>query len=108
MRTTEAVFRALASPVRREILHILRQSELTAGEIGEHFDITGPSVSRHLAVLKAAELVVDERQGNTIIYRLEPERLANTVGDFLSAVCPTQAMARRSRGNENDETEPQT
>ena len=87
---TEAVFKALADPTRRRILRDLKKAQLPAGEIASHFPISGPSVSRHLSVLKAAGLVTERRQANQVIYSLAPERLAVTVGSFLSAVCPDQ------------------
>jgi len=62
--------KALSDPTRREILELLKKSKLTAGEIVEHFDITGAAVSRHLSVLKDADLIRDERQGKFIIYEL--------------------------------------
>ena len=63
-------FKALADPTRRRILQLLNEGDLTAGEIAEHFDMTKPSVSDHLAILKQAGLVTDERQGQNILYRL--------------------------------------
>ncbi len=87
---TQAVFKALADPTRRRILRDLKKAPLPAGDIASHFPISGPSVSRHLAVLKAAGLVTERRQANKVIYSLAPERLAVTVGSFLSAVCPDQ------------------
>ena len=89
------VFRALADPTRRQILQELRDGPLAAGEIVSRFDISAPSVSRHLSILKAAELVSERRQGNRIIYSLEPEQLAFCLGDFLGAVCPSQVLERR-------------
>src|SRR5579863_8561635 len=86
-----AVFKALADPTRRRILEQLRKGELPAGEVASRFPISGPSVSRHLAVLKAAGLVAERRQANRILYSLVPERLATTVGAFLSIVCPDAA-----------------
>ena len=62
--------RALADPIRREILNLLKGGKLTAGEIADHFDVTAASISRHLSVLKDAELIRDERQGKFIIYEL--------------------------------------
>lgn len=62
--------RALSDPVRREILHLLRDGAMPAGEIAEHFDITGAAVSRHLSVLKAADLIRDTREGKFIYYDL--------------------------------------
>lgn len=63
-------FQALSNPCRREIIKLLRWKNLSAGEIAGHFDIAQPSVSRHLDVLKRAELVTTERKGNQIIYSL--------------------------------------
>ena len=62
--------RALADPIRREILNLLKGRRLSAGEITAHFDVTGASVSRHLSVLKDADLIRDERQGKFIYYEL--------------------------------------
>ena len=62
--------RALADPIRREILNLLKTSRLSAGEIGEHFDVTGASISRHLSVLKEADLIRDTREGKFIYYDL--------------------------------------
>lgn len=64
------VFKALADPTRREILDLLKEQNLTAGEIADHFQISKPSISRHLNVLKEAELVWDERKANYIVYSL--------------------------------------
>jgi len=94
MKTVSRIFRALADPTRRQILQELKGCELAAGEIAARFPISGPSISRHLAILKGADLVSERRQGNRILYRLEPDRIASTMGDFLSAVCPTQALHR--------------
>ena len=63
-------FKALADPVRRDILTLLKQGRLSAGEITEHFDITAAAISRHLSVLKEADLIRDERQGKFIYYEL--------------------------------------
>lgn len=62
--------KALADPIRREILNLLKDGKLSAGEITEHFDVTGASISRHLSVLKEAELIRDTREGKFIIYEL--------------------------------------
>jgi DNA-binding transcriptional ArsR family regulator len=82
------VFRALADPTRRQILTDLRDGELAAGEIAARFPISGPSISRHLSVLKGAGLVAERREANRIYYSLLEDRLAVSVGNFLSAVCP--------------------
>jgi len=62
--------RALADPTRRTILNLLKRSRLSAGEIAEHFDISLPAVSKHLAVLKEADLIRDQREGKYIFYEL--------------------------------------
>jgi DNA-binding transcriptional ArsR family regulator len=91
------VFRALADPTRRQVLQELRGGELAAGEIADRFPISGPSISRHLAILKSAGLVRERRDANRIMYSLVEERLAVCVGNFLSAVCPEQVVLRRRR-----------
>jgi DNA-binding transcriptional ArsR family regulator len=92
-----SVFRALADPTRRQILRDLRGGELTAGEIAGRFPITGPSVSRHLSILKGAGLVRERRDANRIRYSLVEDRLASCLGGFLSVVCPEQVVLRRRR-----------
>ena len=90
-----SVFRALADPTRRQILQDLRDSELSAGDIASRFPIKGPSVSRHLSILKGAGLITERRDGNRILYALAGERLALCLGGFLSVVCPEQVVLRR-------------
>ena len=98
-----SVFRALADATRRQILQDLRHGELAAGDIAARFPISGPSVSRHLSVLKAAGLVAERREANHIYYSLVEERLANSVGNFLSAVCPEQVLMRTKRKRSSTE-----
>ena len=62
--------KALADPIRREILNMLKAGRLSAGEIVERFDVTGASISRHLSVLKEADLIRDTREGKYIYYEL--------------------------------------
>ena len=97
------VFRALADPTRRQILRHLRNGDLSAGEITGRFSISAPSISRHLSVLKAAGLVTVRRDANRIYYSLRADRLAATVGSFLSSVCPEAAPSRRLRPNASPE-----
>jgi DNA-binding transcriptional ArsR family regulator len=97
------VFRALADPTRRQILQDLQTGELSAGDIASRFTISGPSISRHLGVLKAAGLVRERRAANRIYYSLVEERLALCVGGFLSAVCPEQVVLRRRRRSRKEE-----
>ena len=62
--------RALSDPIRREILNLLKGGRMAAGQIVEHFDVTGASISRHLSVLKEADLIRDTREGKFIYYDL--------------------------------------
>ena len=62
--------KALADPIRREILNLLKKGRMSAGEIVEHFEVTGASISRHLSVLKDADLIRDTREGKFIYYDL--------------------------------------
>lgn len=62
--------KALADPIRREILNLLKGGRMSAGEITDHFNVTAASVSRHLSVLKEADLIRDTREGKFIFYEL--------------------------------------
>ena len=62
--------RALADPIRREILNLLKGGRMSAGEIVDHFSVTAASISRHLSVLKDADLIRDTREGKFIFYEL--------------------------------------
>ena len=62
--------RALSDPVRREILNMLKSGRMSAGDIVDHFNITGAAISRHLSVLKEADLIRDTREGKFIFYEL--------------------------------------
>ena len=66
----QTTLRALSDPIRREILNLLKSGTLSAGEITDHFDVTAASISRHLSVLKEADLIRDQRQGKFIYYEL--------------------------------------
>ena len=72
----EAVAHAIAAPHRRAILRLVRDGELSAGEIAAHFEVTRPAISQHLRVLKHAELVSERRDGTRRLYRARPEGLA--------------------------------
>lgn len=66
----QLTMRALADPIRREILDLLKGGRKAAGDIVAHFDVTGASISRHLSVLKEADLIRDSREGKYIYYEL--------------------------------------
>ena len=73
----------VASPTRRRILELLRAGDMTAGELAEHFDISKPSLSHHLATLRNAGLVTDERHGQNIVYSLNTTVMQDLVGWFM-------------------------
>ncbi len=65
------VFKALSDPTRRKILELLQERPLNAGEIADYFQITKPSISHHLVILKNSGLIIDERRGQNIIYSID-------------------------------------
>lgn len=71
--------RALADPIRREILNMLKCGRMSAGEITDHFSVTGASISRHLSVLKDADLIRDTREGKFIFYEINTSVLEETM-----------------------------
>jgi len=84
----DQVFEALSSTVRRKILAYLSATDLTAGEIAERFNISKPSISKHLSILENAGLINGERRGQFIHYSLVRDNLMNTVNGYLQEVCP--------------------
>jgi DNA-binding transcriptional ArsR family regulator len=78
----EAALRAIAEPRRRQILILVRDEELSAGEIAANFDVTRPAVSQHLTVLKEAGLIAERRDGTRRLYRARPEGLS-ALKEFL-------------------------
>lgn len=81
----ELPFKALADPTRRKIILLLKEQDLTAGEIAEHFDMSKPSISHHLNALKHALLVTDERKGQHIYYSLNTTVFQEVVNWFFNA-----------------------
>ena len=82
------VFAALASTPRRRILAYLSEASLTAGEIAERFDMTKPSLSKHLRILEDAGLVQSEKRGQFVHYSLADDNLLGTLHDLLATFCP--------------------
>jgi DNA-binding transcriptional ArsR family regulator len=89
------VFEALSSTVRRKILAYLSATDLTAGEIAARFEISKPSVSKHLSILENAGLIAGERRGQFIHYSLVRDNLLNTVTGYLQEVCPVSRPLKR-------------
>ena len=86
--------KALSDPIRREILNLLKGGRMSAGDIVDRFDVTGASVSRHLSVLKDADLIRDKREGKYIYYELN----ASVLEEILLWIADL-------KGGENDDKE---
>lgn len=91
-------FRALADPTRREILRMLGQQDLTAGEIADRFDMTRPSISHHLNILKSAGLIDDEREGQFIRYSLNTTVMEQVIQWFYDC-----GLLKSEKGGNPDE-----
>ena len=78
------VFKAISDPTRREILKLLNDKDLSAGEIAEHFDISKPALTKHLNILREAELVSSEKQGNFLIYSINVTVLQQALSGFMA------------------------
>jgi DNA-binding transcriptional ArsR family regulator len=102
--STDAVLRALAEPQRRRILTLVRDHELPAGEIADHFDITPQAVSQHLRVLKDAGLLHERRDGTRRLYVIRPEAI-EPLRAFLEDLWPT-SLQRLKRAVETDKARP--
>jgi DNA-binding transcriptional ArsR family regulator len=88
----EAALKAIAEPRRRQILELVRDGELSAGEIASHFDVTRPAISQHLNVLKEAGLVNERRNGTRRLYVARPEGLGE-VRTFLDGFWDERLVA---------------
>jgi DNA-binding transcriptional ArsR family regulator len=77
-------FKALSDNTRRKILDLLKEKDMTAGDIADYFQITKPSISHHLSILKQAGLVTDERKGQFIYYSLNTSVFEDVIGWFIS------------------------
>lgn len=82
-------FKAISDPTRREILHMLRKEEMTAGDIAARFDMTKPTISHHFTVLKAAGLISSRREGQTIWYALNTTVLEDVLAWALDLTRPS-------------------
>src|SRR3954451_8798533 len=105
----QSTIQALAEPRRREMLELIRERELTAGEIASGFDVTRPAISQHLGVLKEAGLVSERRDGTRRFYRARPEGLKE-LKEFLEGFWSfslaqlkreAEAEERKKRGSRN-------
>jgi len=93
-RRMTKVFKALADGTRQEILQLLEDQQYTVGEIVSKFDLSQPTISRHLSVLKEADLVIDQRRGQNVIYRLNELSRADAVRHFFGQFRSCQEVLR--------------
>jgi ArsR family transcriptional regulator len=96
MSTPNNPFRALGDETRREILRLLRKGPLTSGQIAERFDSSWPTISRHLAVLRAADLVTAERHRQEIRYELNTSVFQDLIHLLMEWAGPPSVAARRT------------
>lgn len=97
----ETAFKAIAEPRRRQILMLVRDGELSAGEIASHFDVTRPAISQHLTVLKEAGLVTERRNGTRRLYQARPEGLEE-LKVFLSGFWDKRLEALRRQAERKE------
>jgi len=101
----EHVFEALASTPRRKILAYLSESSMTAGEIAERFEMSKPSLSKHLKILENAKLVRSEKKGQFVHYSLADDNMIGTLHNFIATFCPVggplkkESAAKAKKGN---------
>lgn len=93
----QATLRALSDPTRREILDLLKRGQMSAGDITSHFSISGAAVSRHLSVLREADLIRDRRGGKFIYYELN----ASVLEEIMLWITELSGL----KGEKNDEKE---
>lgn len=93
-RRMTKVFKALSDTTRQEILQLLEDQSYTVGEIVAKFDLSQPTISRHLSVLKEADLVIDQRRGQNVIYRLNDNSLATSMRQFFGQFRSCQEVLR--------------
>ena len=97
----DKLFKALNDPTRRKMLELLRKRDMTAGEIAERFDISKPSISHHLDLLKQADLIVSEKEGQFITYSLN----TSVLDECLSWLMDLSKGKRKREHNEPQRTE---
>jgi DNA-binding transcriptional ArsR family regulator len=97
----EAALKAIAEPRRRQILTLVRDGELSAGEIAGHFDVTRPAISQHLTVLKEAGLVSERRDGTRRLYQARPQGLVE-LRQFLEAFWDERLEALRDEAERKE------
>jgi DNA-binding transcriptional ArsR family regulator len=94
-RDLNKFFKALSDQTRRKILRLLEDREYTVGEIVDNFNLSQPTISRHLSVLKEANLVSDRRKGQYVVYRLVGDSMARSAGDFFGEFKECKSLTQK-------------
>jgi DNA-binding transcriptional ArsR family regulator len=94
LRQMTKVFKALSDSTRQQILQLLEERQRNVGEIVGNFDLSQPTISRHLSVLKEADLVIDQRQGQNVVYRLNDNTLSSSMLQFFGRFSSCQSVLR--------------
>lgn len=98
------IFQALASDPRLRILAYLSKSSMTAGEIAERFEMSKPSLSKHLSILENAGLIKGEKKGQYIHYHIVEEHIVNTLDGYLQEICPIRRPLRKESARKASES----
>ena len=93
-RHSTKVFKALRDDTRQQILHLLEDKPRNVGEIVRQFELSQATISRHLSVLRQAELIIDQRQGQRVVYSLDSEALSDSMQQFFGRFRGCQAVLR--------------
>ncbi len=96
--------KALANPTRRRILELLKEGDLSAGDIADHFQVTKPAISHHLSALKNAGLASERRDGQHVIYSLEEGSIADVWDGFLAKLCGSRRRRRAAQKDKRTST----
>ena len=91
----DRVFEALASGPRRRILAYLSGGELSTSALAQRFELSAPAISRHLSILESAGLVSSRRQGQFVLYKLNGDKLVNTLTGYALEICPVGRPLKR-------------
>lgn len=91
----ELVFEALASTPRRKILAYLSEASLTAGEIADRFEMSKPSLTKHLKILEHAGLVKSDKKGQYVHYSIADDNMMATISNFLATFCPVGSALKQ-------------
>jgi DNA-binding transcriptional ArsR family regulator len=102
------VFKALSDPTRRKVLELLREGDRTAGELADHFQLAKPTLSRHFAVLREADLIHGDKVGTTITYRLNVTVLEEALMGLMNTMGIGKAETADARKENEDGFQPET